>query len=76
MANMCQRTKHLPNFWGMTIPKAVRYGSIAAGFGVSAGIFAIFFLGEVPKVRNDILVKAPIIGPYFVREVPPEDNPF
>jgi hypothetical protein len=60
----------------MTIPKAVRYGSIAAGFGVSAGIFAIFFFGEVPKVRNDILVKVPIIGPYFVREIPPEDNPF
>ena len=60
----------------MSAPKAIRYGSIAAGFGVSAGIFAIFFFSEVPKVRNDILVKVPIIGPYFIREIPPEDNPF
>lgn len=49
-------------------------GAIASGFGVSAGIFALFFFGEVPRVRKDILQKVPIIGPYFVREVPPEDN--
>lgn len=60
----------------MSIPKAVRYGGIAAGFGASAGIFAIFFFAEIPKVRNDILIKVPIIGPYFIREIPPEDNPF
>lgn len=47
-----------------------------AGFGVSAGIFAVFFFGEVPKVRTDILQKMPVIGNYFVREIPPEDNPF
>lgn len=51
-------------------------GAIAAGFGVSAGIFALFFFAEVPKVRKDILVKLPVVGEYFVREVPPEDNPF
>jgi Ubiquinol-cytochrome-c reductase complex subunit (QCR10) len=54
----------------------INSGGIATGFGVSAGIFALFFFGEVPKVRNDILVKLPVIGDYFVREVPPEDNPF
>lgn len=51
-------------------------GGIAAGFGVSAGIFALFFFGEIPKVRKDILTKIPVIGDYFVREIPPEDNPF
>ncbi|KAF7504230.1 hypothetical protein GJ744_002552 [Endocarpon pusillum] len=51
-------------------------GTIAAGFGASAGIFALFFFAEVPKVRNDILSKMPFIGDYYVREVPPEDNPF
>lgn len=61
---------------GFTVTKAVRYGSILAGFGAAAGIFAIFFFGEIPKVRNDILSKVPVIGDYFVREVPPEDNPF
>lgn len=70
------RTTHLPNFWGMSVPKAMRYGTIAAGFGVSAGIFALFFFGEVPKVRNDILTKLPVIGEYWVKEIPPEDNPF
>jgi hypothetical protein len=61
---------------GISPIKAYRYGTILAGFGVSAGIFALFFFGEVPKVRKDILSKVPIIGDYFVHEVPPEDNPF
>lgn len=46
------------------------------GFGAVAGIFALFFFGEVPKVRQDILSKVPIIGDYWVHEVAPEDNPF
>jgi Ubiquinol-cytochrome-c reductase complex subunit (QCR10) len=54
----------------------MRYGAIAAGFGVAAGSFAIFFFGEIPKVRKDILQKVPVIGDYFIREIPPEDNPF
>ena len=73
---MRSRIQHLPNFWGLSIPKAMRYGGIAAGFGLAAGSFALFFFGEVPKVRKDILQKMPVIGEYFVREVPPEDNPF
>jgi hypothetical protein len=47
-----------------------------AGMGVAAGTFAIFFFGEIPRVRKDILQKVPVIGDYFVREIPPEDNPF
>ena len=54
----------------------MRYGVTMTGFGVAAGTFAIFFFGEVPKVRKDILQKVPLIGDYFVREIPPEDNPF
>jgi hypothetical protein len=61
---------------GLNAKSALALGTVAAGFGVSAGIFAIFFFGEIPKVRTDILQKMPIIGPYFVREIPPEDNPF
>ena len=49
---------------------------VMSGFGVAGGIFALFFFGEVPKVRNDILSKMPVIGEYYVRETPPEDNPF
>lgn len=61
---------------GLSPGKAYVYGSIGAGFGVAAGIFALFFFGEIPKVRNDILSKMPLVGEYFVREIPPEDNPF
>lgn len=49
---------------------------MAGAFGVSAGIFALFFFDEVPRVREDILRKVPVIGGYFVRETPPEDDPF
>lgn len=70
------RTKHIPNFMGLSPQRAWTYGTIATGFSVATGIFALFFFGEVPKVRNDILSKMPVIGEYFVREIPPEDNPF
>lgn len=70
------RTKHIPNLMGLSLPKAIRYGGVAAGFGIAAGTFALFFFGDVPKVRKDILQKVPVIGEYFVREIPPEDNPF
>ena len=38
------------------------------------GVFALFFFGEVPRVRNDILQKTPIIGSYWKRPIAPEDN--
>jgi hypothetical protein len=31
---------------------------------------------EIPRVSKDIAVKLPILGPWFVKEIPPEDNPF
>jgi len=49
---------------------------IGGGFAGVAGVFALFFFGEVPRVRKDILSKVPVIGSYFVREIAPEDNPF
>lgn len=53
-----------------------RSGVTAGGFGAVAGIFALFFFADVPKVRNDIMQKIPIIGDHFVKEIAPEDNPF
>ncbi|KAK5074979.1 hypothetical protein LTS08_005443 [Lithohypha guttulata] len=70
------KTKHIPNLMGLSPGKAYTYGTISAGFGMATVIFALFFFGEIPKVRNDILSKFPIIGEYYVREIPPEDNPF
>ncbi|KAF2710916.1 hypothetical protein K504DRAFT_453948 [Pleomassaria siparia CBS 279.74] len=51
-------------------------GVLAGGFGGVAGIFALFFFAEVPKVSKDIMQKVPILGSYFVKEIAPEDNPF
>ena len=51
-------------------------GKTAALFGVSAGLFALFFFAEVPRVRTDIVEKIPVLGEYFRKEIPPEDNPF
>lgn len=51
-------------------------GTTAAGFGAVAGIFAIFFFAEVPRVREDIMKKVPVLGNYFKVEIAPEDNPF
>ena len=49
---------------------------MAATFAAATGIFALFFFAEVPRVRIDIVEKIPIIGSYFKKEIPPEDNPF
>lgn len=65
-----------PNFHGLTAGRLMKYGITASTFGAAAGIFALFFFGDVPRVRIDIMQKLPIIGDYFVKEIPPEDNPF
>ncbi|KAH8424539.1 cytochrome b-c1 complex subunit 10 [Aspergillus melleus] len=65
-----------PHFHGLTVGDATKYGQIAATFGVSAGVFALFFFGEVPRVRKDILQQFPFFDKYFDRTVAPEDNPF
>jgi hypothetical protein len=49
---------------------------LAGGFGGAAGFFALFMFAEVPRVREDIMKKIPILGSYFNVEIPPEDNPF
>jgi hypothetical protein len=49
-------------------------GSIAGTFGVSAGVFALFFFGEVPRVRRDVLQQFPFFDTYFDRRIAPEDN--
>jgi hypothetical protein len=51
-------------------------GTLAGGFGGVAGFFALFFFAEVPKVREDVMKKIPVLGNYFNVEIAPEDNPF
>ncbi|EEH04007.1 hypothetical protein HCBG_08133 [Histoplasma capsulatum G186AR] len=68
--------KKQPQFAGFPLKTVTRYGTIASAFGATAGIFAVFFFGEVPRVRKDILMNIPVIGGYWERSIPPEDNPF
>ncbi|KAM5454997.1 hypothetical protein McanCB49686_003913 [Microsporum canis] len=49
---------------------------MAATFGAATGIFAVFFLGDTPRIREDILMNIPLIGSYWERSIAPEDNPF
>ncbi|KAF4629226.1 hypothetical protein G7Y89_g8922 [Cudoniella acicularis] len=62
------------NVHGWTIKNTTKLGLTLAGFGGAAGVFAIFFFSDIPKVRNDIMRKIPFIGSHFVREIPPSDN--
>jgi len=55
---------------------ARRYLPMAATFGVATGIAVVFFGEEIPPMRRDILERLPIIGSYWNRDIPPEDNPF
>ncbi|KAH7392925.1 ubiquinol-cytochrome-c reductase complex subunit-domain-containing protein [Pyrenochaeta sp. MPI-SDFR-AT-0127] len=64
------------NYHGITARTLVKAGVLAGGFGGVAGFFALFFFAEVPKVRDDIMKKIPVLGDYYVNEIAPEDNPF
>jgi hypothetical protein len=44
--------------------------------GAAALIAVLFLAEEIPTVRRDIYENLPIIGSYWNRAVPPEDNPF
>ncbi|KJX94011.1 hypothetical protein TI39_contig4227g00006 [Zymoseptoria brevis] len=63
-------------FYGITTQHILRVGQLAGGFGLAAGIFAIYFFDGIPKVQRDILDKVPFIRSFYNKEIPPEDNPF
>ncbi|EPQ64293.1 hypothetical protein BGT96224_4611 [Blumeria graminis f. sp. tritici 96224] len=63
-----------PNIGGFTLKQAKTLGITLGGFGGVAGFFALFFLGDVPRVRKDILEKVPFIGSHFKKEIPASDN--
>jgi hypothetical protein len=51
-------------------------GVTAGYFGAATGIFLFFMFAEIPRVSKDIAEKIPILGAWFHKEIPPEDNPF
>lgn len=44
--------------------------------GGALGFAALWFFAEVPKVRDDIFKKIPVLDKFFTKEIAPEDNPF
>ncbi|CZT39808.1 uncharacterized protein RSE6_00018 [Rhynchosporium secalis] len=62
------------NFGGWTVKHFAKLGMTLGAFGGVAGVFAVFFFAEIPKVRNDIMVNVPFIGKHFIKEIPPSDN--
>ncbi|KAI6244923.1 hypothetical protein HI914_06977 [Erysiphe necator] len=49
-------------------------GMTLGAFGGVAGFFALYFFGDVPRVRKDIYEKLPVVGQFFAKEIPPSDN--
>ncbi|KAK2044659.1 hypothetical protein LZ31DRAFT_553993 [Colletotrichum somersetense] len=70
------RYHKVPNVAGWTVSQVVKFGARAAGFGAAAGIGALFFASGIPRIQRDILMKVPVIGQYYVKDIPPSDNPF
>ncbi|KAK5988110.1 hypothetical protein PT974_12250 [Cladobotryum mycophilum] len=66
-----------PNYRGITIQTATRFGFRSAALGAGLGAALFLYGSSMPRFRSDILVKFPIVGSLFEEpEVHPADNPF
>ncbi|KAL7942598.1 ubiquinol-cytochrome-c reductase complex subunit domain-containing protein [Trichoderma barbatum] len=66
-----------PNYRGISIQTATRYGWRTATIGGGLGVALVLFASSLPRFRADVLTKVPIIGGLFEKqEVHPADNPF
>ncbi|KAL8702592.1 MAG: hypothetical protein Q9201_004224 [Fulgogasparrea decipioides] len=78
-----------PNFHGISPGRALKlpaddamaWADLNFHSGITAGSFSLvgatmllYFFSEVPKVRTDIMQKIPLVGDYYIKEIPPEDN--
>ncbi|KAK9236026.1 cytochrome b-c1 complex subunit 10 [Lipomyces kononenkoae] len=64
------------SFLGFTPQVVTRWVPIFGVWGGALGVGALFFLEPIPRVRNVILQKIPILGSYWNRPVDPNDSPF
>ncbi|KAI0892696.1 ubiquinol-cytochrome-c reductase complex subunit-domain-containing protein [Annulohypoxylon nitens] len=51
-------------------------GFKSGAFGGVALFAVIFYASGIPRVQRDILQKIPLVGSYFIKEIPASDNPF
>ncbi|WQF85624.1 hypothetical protein CDEST_10638 [Colletotrichum destructivum] len=66
----------VPNVAGWTVSQVIKLGVRAGGFGAAAGIAALFFTSGIPRIQTDILMKIPVLGQTYVKDIPASDNPF
>jgi len=64
------------NLAGIDSRLLFKYSMTGGALATAAGIFAVFFFSDIPRVRKDIMQKIPVIGDHFVKEIPASDNPF
>ncbi|PTB39252.1 uncharacterized protein TrAFT101_007960 [Trichoderma asperellum] len=66
-----------PNFKGINVQTATRYGFRTASIGAGLGMALVLYASSLPRFRADVLSKIPIIGSTFEKkEIHPADNPF
>ncbi|EHK50357.1 uncharacterized protein TrAtP1_007435 [Trichoderma atroviride] len=66
-----------PNFKGISVQSATRYGFRSATIGAGLGMALVLFASSLPRFRADVLSKIPIIGSTWEKkEIHPADNPF
>ncbi|KAF3939024.1 hypothetical protein ABW19_dt0206491 [Dactylella cylindrospora] len=70
------KLKNGPHIAGWTFKSIGRLGFQASIFGGTALLGLLFLAEPMPRIRRDILQKIPVLGPYWIREIPPSDNPF
>jgi ubiquinol-cytochrome c reductase subunit 10 len=66
--------KIVPNINGWTVKSFTKLGVTLGSFGAVAGIAVLFIMEGIPRVRRDILQQVPVMGDYWVREIPASDN--
>ncbi|OMH83368.1 hypothetical protein AX774_g3128 [Zancudomyces culisetae] len=61
------RIKYKPAFAikGMNAERAGFWMRSSARWGVFAGVTVVFFVSQVPRVKQDVLSKIPVIGSYW-----------
>ncbi|KAL7911710.1 ubiquinol-cytochrome-c reductase complex subunit domain-containing protein [Trichoderma velutinum] len=66
-----------PNYRGISIQTATRYGFRTAAIGGGLGVALMLYASSLPRFRADVLTKIPIIGSIWEKqEIHPADNPF
>ncbi|KAK3938254.1 hypothetical protein QBC46DRAFT_390757 [Diplogelasinospora grovesii] len=65
-----------PQVAGITPKTLIRTGVKLGAFGGVALFAVIYYASGIPRVQEDILKKIPVIGSYYVKEIPASDNPF